>query len=61
MSEKVKLGISGCLLGENVRYDGKHQLDHYIRDTLGQLVDRVPVCRRWSAAFRRRASSAARR
>ena len=44
MSEKFKHGISGCLLGENVRYDGKHQLDHYIRDTLGKLVDWVPVC-----------------
>ena len=44
MSEKIKLGISSCLLGENVRYNGGHQLDHYIRDTLGQFVDWVPVC-----------------
>jgi hypothetical protein len=56
MSEKIKLGISSCLLGENVRYDGGHQLDHYIRDTLGQFVDWGPVCPEGSAAFRRRTS-----
>lgn len=44
MSERIKLGISSCLLGENVRYNGGHQLDHYIRDTLGQFVEWVPVC-----------------
>jgi uncharacterized protein YbbK (DUF523 family) len=27
MEEKIKLGISSCLLGENVRYDGGHKLD----------------------------------
>lgn len=41
---KIKLGISSCLLGENVRYDGGHKLDHYLRDTLGQFVEWVPVC-----------------
>src|SRR5512143_1734368 len=40
----IKLGISSCLLGENVRYDGGHKLDHYLRDTLGQFVEWVPVC-----------------
>ncbi len=42
--EKIKLGISACLLGENVRYDGGHKLDRFLRDTLGQYVDYVPVC-----------------
>jgi uncharacterized protein YbgA (DUF1722 family)/uncharacterized protein YbbK (DUF523 family) len=42
--ETVKLGISACLLGENVRYDGGHKLDHFLRDTLGQFVAYVPVC-----------------
>lgn len=42
--EKIKLGVSTCLLGENVRYDGGHKLDRFIRDTLGQYVDFVPVC-----------------
>ncbi|MDH5204001.1 MAG: DUF523 domain-containing protein, partial [Nitrospirota bacterium] len=34
MMEKIKIGISSCLLGENVRYDGGHKLDRYITDTL---------------------------
>ena len=42
--EKVRLGISKCLLGENVRYDGGHKLDRFFTDTLGQYVEYVPVC-----------------
>ncbi len=42
--EKIKLGVSACLLGENVRYNGGHQLDRFIRDHLGQWVEYVPVC-----------------
>jgi uncharacterized protein YbgA (DUF1722 family)/uncharacterized protein YbbK (DUF523 family) len=42
--EKIKIGISSCLLGNPVRYDGGHKLDHFLRDTLGQYVDYVPVC-----------------
>lgn len=42
--EKIKLGISTCLLGESVRYDGGHKLDRFLRDTLGQYVEYVPVC-----------------
>ena len=44
MENKIKLGISSCLLGEKVRYDGSHKLDHYLTDTLGQYVDWLPVC-----------------
>lgn len=44
MADKIKLGISSCLLGEEVRYDGQHKLDRYLRDTLGQFVEYVPVC-----------------
>jgi uncharacterized protein YbgA (DUF1722 family)/uncharacterized protein YbbK (DUF523 family) len=42
--EKIKLGISTCLLGESVRYDGGHKLDRFLTDTLGQYVEYVPVC-----------------
>lgn len=42
--EKIKLGISACLLGERVRYDGGHRLDRFLRDTLGQYVEYIPVC-----------------
>ncbi len=41
---KIKLGISACLLGKNVRYDGGHKLDRFLRDTLGQYVEYLPVC-----------------
>jgi uncharacterized protein YbbK (DUF523 family) len=42
--EKIKLGISSCLLGNNVRYDGGHKLDRFLCDTLGKYIDYVPVC-----------------
>ncbi len=42
--DKVRLGISTCLLGEKVRYDGQHKLDTFLRDTLGRFVEYVPVC-----------------
>ncbi len=41
---KPRLGISACLLGERVRYDGGHKLDPYLRDQMGTLVEWVPVC-----------------
>jgi uncharacterized protein YbbK (DUF523 family) len=41
---RVKLGISACLLGEKVRYDGGHKLDNYLMETLGPLVEWIPVC-----------------
>jgi uncharacterized protein YbbK (DUF523 family) len=41
---KIKLGISSCLLGINVRYDGGDKLDRFLRDTLGACVEYVPVC-----------------
>jgi len=40
----LKLGISSCLLGERVRYDGGHKLNHYLKDVLGPFVEWVPVC-----------------
>jgi uncharacterized protein YbgA (DUF1722 family)/uncharacterized protein YbbK (DUF523 family) len=42
--EKIKLGISSCLLGNKVRYDGGHRLDPFITETLGRYVDFVAVC-----------------
>jgi len=44
MSEKIRIGISSCLLGEHVRYDGENKLDHYLTDTLDKYVEWVPVC-----------------
>ena len=42
--EKIRLGISTCLLGERVRFDGGHKCDRFLTDTLGQYVEYVPVC-----------------
>jgi uncharacterized protein YbgA (DUF1722 family)/uncharacterized protein YbbK (DUF523 family) len=42
--ERIPLGISTCLLGENVRYNGGHKLDRYLKDTLGRFVRWIPVC-----------------
>lgn len=40
----VRLGISSCLLGEEVRYNGGHVKDDFLANTLGQYVQWVPVC-----------------
>ena len=40
--DKIPIGISTCLLGENVRYNGGNALDRFLRDTLG--VKRVNAC-----------------
>ena len=41
---KIPLGISACLLGEHVRFDGGHKHDPYLTDTLGPYFDYVSVC-----------------
>lgn len=40
----IRLGISSCLLGENVRFDGGHKRDSFLLNTLGRYVEWVPVC-----------------
>lgn len=40
----VRVGVSACLLGEAVRYDGRHKRDAYIVGTLGACFQLVPVC-----------------
>ncbi len=44
MLTPVKIGISQCLLGEKVRYDGNHSHDRFLTQTLGLFVDYLPVC-----------------
>lgn len=44
MENRIKIGISTCLLGENVRWNGGHSRDRYLTDSLGLYVDYVPVC-----------------
>jgi uncharacterized protein YbgA (DUF1722 family)/uncharacterized protein YbbK (DUF523 family) len=43
-TDRIKIGVSSCLLGEKVRYDGGHKLDRYITETLGLFFEYVPVC-----------------
>jgi uncharacterized protein YbgA (DUF1722 family)/uncharacterized protein YbbK (DUF523 family) len=41
---KIRVGVSACLLGSEVRFDGGHKRDDFLTDTLGQFVEFVPVC-----------------
>ncbi len=41
---RLRLGVSACLLGDKVRFDGQHKRDAFLADELGALVDWVPVC-----------------
>ena len=43
-AQKIRLGVSACLLGRQVRYDGGHKRDPFLADTLGPFVEWVPVC-----------------
>jgi uncharacterized protein YbgA (DUF1722 family)/uncharacterized protein YbbK (DUF523 family) len=40
----LRLGISRCLLGEEVRFDGGHKRDKFLTEVLGRYVEWVPVC-----------------
>ncbi|MFQ5416504.1 MAG: YbgA family protein [Myxococcota bacterium] len=41
---RIRLGVSSCLLGVEVRYDGGHQRSRILADELGSYVEWVPVC-----------------
>lgn len=43
-NENIVVGISSCLLGEAVRYDGGHKENSYIKRTLGQIFTFIPFC-----------------
>jgi uncharacterized protein YbgA (DUF1722 family)/uncharacterized protein YbbK (DUF523 family) len=40
----IRIGISSCLLGEAVRFDGGHKRNAFLTDTFGRLVEWVPIC-----------------
>ncbi len=44
MDPEIRLGISACLLGQLVRFDGTHKRDTFLTETLGAHVTWVPVC-----------------
>ena len=41
---RIPVGVSSCLLGEEVRYDGGHKLDRYVTGVLGRWFEYVPFC-----------------
>ncbi|MDJ0816261.1 MAG: DUF523 and DUF1722 domain-containing protein [Desulfobacterales bacterium] len=51
MDGQFKIGISSCLLGNEVRWNAGHKKDKYLTNILGQFVDYVPVCPEVEAGF----------
>ena len=51
MEDRIRMGVSACLLGQQVRYDGGHKHDRYITDILGEYLEFVPVCPEVEAGF----------
>ncbi|MCG6964277.1 MAG: DUF523 and DUF1722 domain-containing protein [Acidobacteria bacterium] len=43
-ADPIRVGISSCLLGNQVRHDGGHKHDRYLTDVLGPWFEWVPVC-----------------
>jgi uncharacterized protein YbbK (DUF523 family) len=41
---RIRIGVSACLLGDQVRYDGGHKRDDFLTSVLGPLVEWVKVC-----------------
>jgi uncharacterized protein YbgA (DUF1722 family)/uncharacterized protein YbbK (DUF523 family) len=50
-SDVVRLGVSACLLGQQVRYDGGHKRSPFLTDVLGPFVQWVAVCPEEEAGF----------
>ena len=50
-SPSIRIGISSCLLGETVRFDGGHKRDAFLTETMGRFVEWVPVCPEVEAGF----------
>ena len=43
-SRTIRIGVSSCVIGEEVRYNGGHSRQRYLTDVLGNFVEYVPVC-----------------
>jgi uncharacterized protein YbgA (DUF1722 family)/uncharacterized protein YbbK (DUF523 family) len=44
MTPTLRVGVSSCLIGKKVRFDGQHKRDDWLVDVLGPFVEWVPVC-----------------
>ncbi len=51
MDTPIRLGVSACLLGQPVRFDGGHKHDRFLTGELGPYVEFVPVCPETEAGF----------
>jgi uncharacterized protein YbbK (DUF523 family) len=51
VSDRPRVGVSACLLGERVRYDGRDKRHAWLVDVLGPRVEWVPVCPEVEAGF----------
>ena len=40
----IRIGVSACLIGQTVRFDGGHKRNEFLVDTFGPFVEFVPVC-----------------
>jgi len=49
--DRIRLGVSSCLLGNEVRFDGGDKRDRFLTDQLGDFVEWVPVCPEVEAGF----------
>lgn len=49
--DRPRIGISACLLGERVRYNGGDKRDIWLVETLGPRVEWIPVCPEVEAGF----------
>lgn len=47
----IRIGVSACLLGQPVRFDGGHKHDPFLTGLLGRFVEWVPVCPEDEAGF----------
>ena len=44
MENKIKIGVSSCLIGEKVRWNGDHKQNYYVREVLAKYFEYVSVC-----------------
>lgn len=41
---KIKIGVSSCVLGQSVRYDGGHKQSRFVSNKVAHLFDLIPLC-----------------
>lgn len=51
MPPRLRIGVSGCLLGHSIRYDGGHKRHRVVTETLSRIFDVVSVCPEWEAGM----------